>query len=157
MASSASTPSLQVSPLPAERFFHGALLLLIASSIATLIATGKIDPFASVLASLGMAYKAYRWWRHEPTELSHRVATIMVLSYLVVFPLDILIFSRAYVSNSANPALYAALLGSIHFLLFVMLVRFYSATSDRDAFFLRSWRSPESSPPPFLRSIHFSS
>jgi len=136
MASSATTPSLQVSPLPAERFFHGALLLLIASSIATLIATGKIDPLAAVLAALGMAFKAYRWWRHEPTELSHRLATILVLSYLVVFPLDILIFSRAYVSNSANPALYAALLGSIHFLLFVMLVRLYSATTDRDAFFL---------------------
>src|ERR1700722_3733880 len=136
MASSATSPPLQVSPLPAERFFHGALLLLIASSIATLIATGKIDPFASVLAALAMAFKAYRWWRHEPTELSHRLATILVLSYLVVFPLDILIFSRAYVSNSANPALYAALLGSIHFLLFVMLVRLYSATTDRDAFFL---------------------
>src|ERR1700749_989151 len=136
MASSATTPSLQVSPLPAERFFHGALLLLIASSIATLIATGKIDPLASVLAALGIAYKAYRWWRHEPTELSHRLATILVLSYLVIFPLDVLIFSRAYVSSSANPALYAALLGAVHFLLFVMLVRLYSATTDRDAFFL---------------------
>jgi transglutaminase-like putative cysteine protease len=48
----------------------------------------------------------------------------------------VLIFSRSYVSNSANPALYAALLGAIHFLLFVMLVRLYSATTDRDAFFL---------------------
>src|ERR1700685_4222048 len=136
MASSAPSSPLQVSPLPAERFFHGALLLLIASSIATLIATGKIDPFASMLAVLGMAFKAYRWWRHEPTELSHRTATGLVLGYLVIFPLDVLIFSRAYVSNSANPALYAALLGAIHFLLFVMLVRLYSATTDRDAFFL---------------------
>jgi protein-glutamine gamma-glutamyltransferase len=136
MASSATSPSLQVSPLPAERFFHGALLLLITSSIATLIATGKIDPLASVVAALGMAYKAYRWWRHEPTELSHRTATVLVLGYLVIFPLDVLIFSRAYVSNSSNPALYAALLGAIHFLLFVMLVRLYSATTDRDAFFL---------------------
>ena len=132
MASSATTPSLQVSPLPAERFFHGALLLLIASSIATLIATGKIDPLASVLAALGMAFKAYRWWRHEPTELSHRLATILVLSYLVVFPLDVLVFSRAYVSNSANPALYAALLGSVHFLLFVMLVRQIGRASCRE-------------------------
>src|SRR5262249_36287344 len=38
--------------------------------------------------------------------------------------------------NSPNPPLYAALIGAVHFLLFVMLVRFYSAASDRDALFL---------------------
>src|SRR5215475_2086907 len=115
MASSATSPSLQVSPLPAERFFQGSLLLLIASSIATLIATGKIDPISSVIAALAMAYKAFRWWRREQPELSHRIATLLVLGYVVIFPLDVVIFSRAYVSNSANPALYAALLGAVHF------------------------------------------
>ena len=83
-----------------------------------------------------MAYKGFRWWRHEQPELSHRLATVLVLRYLGIFPLDVIIFSRAYVANSSNPALYAALLGAIHFLLFVMLVRLYSATTDRDAFFL---------------------
>ena len=38
--------------------------------------------------------------------------------------------------HPSNPSLYAALLGAVHFLLFVMLVRLYSATTDRDAFFL---------------------
>ncbi len=83
-----------------------------------------------------MIFKGYRWWKREQPELSHRVATFLVLGYLVIFPLDVLLFSRAYVSSSANPALYAALLGAIHFLLFVLLVRLYSATTDRDAFFL---------------------
>jgi len=136
MASSATSPSVQLSPLPAERFFQGSLLLLIGSSIATLIATGKVDPIASVIAALAMVYKAYRWWKREQPELSHRVATFLVLGYLVIFPLDVLLFSRAYVSNSPNPALYAALLGAVHFLLFVMMARLYSATTDRDAFFL---------------------
>jgi hypothetical protein len=136
MASSATSPSLQVSPLPAERFFQGSLLLLIGSSIATLIATGKVDAIACVIAALAMIFKGVRWWRHEPTELSHRIATLLVVGYIAVFPLDVLIFSRAFVSTSANPALYAALLGAVHFLLFVMLVRLYSATTDRDAFFL---------------------
>jgi transglutaminase-like putative cysteine protease len=136
MASASTTPSLRVSPLPAERFFQGSLLLLIASSIATLIATGKLDPVACVLATIAMAYRCVRWWRHQQPELSHRMATLLVVSYLAVFPLDVFLFSRAYVANSSNPALYAALLGAIHFLLFVMLVRLYSATTDRDAFFL---------------------
>jgi hypothetical protein len=140
MASSATSPvpspALQVSPLPAERFFQGSLLLLIGSSIATLIATGKIDPISCIIATLAMIFKGYRWWKREQPELSHRVATFLVIGYLVIFPLDVLLFSRAYVSTSSNPALYAALLGAIHFLLFVLLVRLYSATTDRDAFFL---------------------
>src|ERR1700759_246337 len=136
MAASATSPSMQLSPLPAERFFQGSLLLLIGSSIATLIATGKIDPIACVIAALAMIFKGYRWWRREQPELSHRIATLLVVGYIGVFPLDVLLFSRAYVSASTNPALYAALLGAIHFLLFVMLVRLYSATTDRDAFFL---------------------
>jgi len=49
---------------------------------------------------------------------------------------DVVFLSRAFVATSSNPALYAALLGAVHFLLFVMLIRLYSATTDRDALFL---------------------
>jgi transglutaminase-like putative cysteine protease len=83
-----------------------------------------------------MTYKSFRWWRRKPIELSHQTATVLVVAYLVIFPLDILFLSRAFVAGSSNPSLYAALLGAVHFLLFVMMVRLYSATTDRDAFFL---------------------
>jgi len=136
MASSASAAPPGVPSLPAERFFRGSLLLLIFSAIATLIATGKLDVATCVLVSLAMLYKAVRWLRHQPPEMSQRTATWLVVSYLAVFPLDVFVFSRAIAATSANPSLYAALLGSVHFLLFVMLVRLYSATTDRDAFFL---------------------
>ena len=76
MASAAT--SVRVPTLPAERFFQGSLLLLIFSSIATLIATGKLDVLSCVLAVLAMLYKGFRWWRHKPIELSHRVATVLV-------------------------------------------------------------------------------
>ena len=134
MASAAT--SVRAPALPAERFFQGSLLLFIFSSIGALIVTGKLDLFSSVLATLAMVYKGVRWWRRQPVELSHRTATVLVVSYLVIFPLDIFFFSRVFVASSTNPSLYAALLGAVHFLLFVMLVRLYSAATDRDAFFL---------------------
>ena len=60
---------------------------------------------------------------------------MLVVAYLAVFPFDIF-SSRAHSSRHPRiPSLYAALLGAVHFLLFVMLVRLYSATTDRDAFF----------------------
>jgi protein-glutamine gamma-glutamyltransferase len=128
--------STRVPALPAERFFQGSLLLFIFSAIATLIATGKLDLVSCVLAMLAIFYKVFRWWQGKPRELSHRTATILVVAYLGIFPLDVFFFSRAFVATSTNPALYAALLGAVHFLLFVMFVRLYSAEADRDAFFL---------------------
>jgi protein-glutamine gamma-glutamyltransferase len=134
MAASAS--SVSVSALPAERFFRGSLFFLILTSIGMLIATGKLDSVACVLASIAVLYKGFRWLRRKRPELSHRTATWLVVCYLGFFPLDTFFVSRVFVAGSANPALYAALLAAVHFLLFVMLARLFSATSDRDALFL---------------------
>src|ERR1700682_3938904 len=134
MAASASVT--RVPALPAERFFRTSLFLLMATAIATLVSTGKLDLITVIVAPSAVLYKGVRWWRRCPAEIPQRFATRLVVAYLLVFPLDVLFFSRSFVSASPNPALYAALLGAVHFLLFVMLVRLYSATSDRDALFL---------------------
>jgi len=132
----AVSPVTTIPVLPAERFFRVSLLLLIFSSVGTLALTGKLDPITAILAPAAVIYKAVRWWRGRPNELPNSRATILVLAYLAFFPFDVFIFSRLIVVNSANPPLYAALLGSVHFLIFVMLVRLYSAVTDRDAVFL---------------------
>src|SRR3984893_9002635 len=128
--------STGVSVLPAERFFRASLLLLIFTSLCTLALTGKLDPFTAVLAPAAVIYKAIRWWQGRPNELQNSRATWLVIAYLAFFPLDMFILSRVLVQNSANPPLYAALMAAVHFLLFVMLVRLYSAVTDRDAVFL---------------------
>ncbi|MHB8500231.1 MAG: transglutaminase TgpA family protein [Candidatus Acidiferrales bacterium] len=134
MATSASATS--VPALPAERFFRTSLLLLMATAVATLVSTGKLDLFTMIVAPSAVLYKGVRWWRRRPAEIPQRVATRLVVAYLLVFPLDVLFLSRAFVAGSSNPGLYAALLGAVHFLLFVLLIRLYSATTDRDALFL---------------------
>src|SRR5271154_3887052 len=134
MAASTSIPYL--STPPAERFFRLSLFFLLFVSVATLATTGKLDVFSSVLAIAAMFYKGVRLWISQPAELSARNATFLVIGYLAFFPLDVLLLSRAFVANSPNPPLFAALIGVVHFLLFVMLIRFYSATTDRDALFL---------------------
>jgi protein-glutamine gamma-glutamyltransferase len=134
MAASASATS--VPALPAERFFRASLFLLIATAVATLVSTGKLDLLTMIVAPSAVLYKGVRWWRRRRAEIPPHIATRLVVAYLLIFPLDVLVLSRAFVTGSSNPALYAALLGAIHFLLFVMLIRLYSATTDRDALFL---------------------
>jgi hypothetical protein len=134
MAASATLTS--VPALPAERFFRTSLFLLMATAVATLVSTGKLDLITMIVAPSAVLYKGVRWWRRCPAEIPQRIATRLVVAYLVLFPLDVIFLSRTFVSASSNPALYAALLGAIHFLLFVMLIRLYSANTDRDALFL---------------------
>ena len=132
----ASTSATTLARLPAEHFFRLSLFLLILTSVVTLASTGKLDPFTAVLAPLAVLYKGFRWWKGKPTELRQQTATWFVLGYLVIFPLDVLFISRSFVATSSNPTLYAALLGAVHFLLFVMILRLFSASTDRDAIFL---------------------
>src|SRR6202047_1732503 len=135
MAASATIPA-KLPALPAERFFRASLFFLILTAIGTLVSTGKLDLLTCVVAPLAMVYKSVRLWRGQAPELSNTTATWLVIFYLGFFPLDIFFFSRAFVANSTNPALLAALLAAVHFLVFVLLVRLYSASTDRDALFL---------------------
>ncbi len=134
MAAILSSPSAPA--LPAERFFRTSLSLLMLTSTLTLVSTGKLDIVTSFAAPLIVLYKSFRWWHGRPAELSHRTATWCVVAYLVFFPVDSFFLSRLAVGNSANPPLFALLLGAVHFLIFVSVVRFYSAVTDRDALFL---------------------
>jgi transglutaminase-like putative cysteine protease len=134
MASSVTAP--RVPALPAERFFRVAMSLFILTSILTLVSTGKLDLITSVVAPLVALYKGYRWWHGGGPELSHRAATWCVVLYILFFPVDALVLSRFFVGNSLNPPLFAALIAAVHLLIFVTLIRFFSASSDRDALFL---------------------
>jgi protein-glutamine gamma-glutamyltransferase len=134
MAATATTQA--ASTLPAEQYFRASLSLLVLSSILTLTSTGKLDLFTSLIAPLAALNKGYRWWHGRPAELSPRAATWCLLVYLAFFPVDALFLSRFFVGGSSNPPLFALLLAVVHFLIVAMLVRFYSASTDRDALFL---------------------
>ena len=133
MASTVATPA---SHLPADRFYRTALFFLVLTSVITLVATGKLDLFTTIAAPAFVLYKGLRWWRGFPAELPHAIATRLVVSYVFFFPIDGIFLSRSFAAASANPNLYSTLVASVHFLLFVTVVRLYSANTDRDALFL---------------------
>lgn len=134
MAATIATPALRA--LPAERFFRASLSLLVLTSVLTLASTGKLDLLTSILAPLAALYKGYRWWHGRPAEVSSRAATLWLLAYLPFFPVDAFFLSRFFLAGPSSPPLFALLLSVVHFLIVAMLIRFYSASSDRDALFL---------------------
>ena len=133
MASSVTTPA---QPLPAEHFFRAAVFFLVLTATLTLVSTGKLDLLTTLVAPLAILYKGFRWWRGHGPELKQTTATRLVLAYVFLFPIDALFLSRNLASGTSNGILYAVLLATVHFLLFVTVLRLYSAVTDRDAVFL---------------------
>jgi protein-glutamine gamma-glutamyltransferase len=118
------------------RYSEVSLFLLLVNGVASLLWTGKLDPITAVLAPLALAVKAWRYAQGKPPELSHRHVTGLVIVYIFFFPFDLLVISRAFAAGNPNVWLYAALHASIHLMLFVMLVRLFSASGTRDLLFL---------------------
>jgi len=129
---SSGTPALTA----VHRYFEVSLYLLLLTSVLTLISTGKLDPASIVVPPVALVIKGFRWWRGRGPELSPRAATGWVVAYLIFFPVDLGVFSRALAVNAPNPILYGALLAAIHLMLFAMIVRLYSARTTRDHVFL---------------------
>ena len=109
----ATPPSASAQALPAESFFRAALFFLVLTAVLTLVSTGKLDLFTTVLAPLAVLYKGFRWWRGDGPELQQGTATRMVIVFLVLFPLDALFISRNLVAGTVNVGLYAELMLAI--------------------------------------------
>ena len=119
-----------------RRHFEISLYFLLLTGVLTLVSTGKLDLFTMFALPAAMLYKGYRWWHGKGPEISNRAASWLTIAYFVFFPFDLWIISRMLAAGAQNPGLYAALLATVHLMLFATVVRLYSATKTRDYLFL---------------------
>jgi len=119
-----------------DRYFEISLYLLLLTSVLALVSTGKLDLVTMLGAPAALVVKGIRWLRGLKPELSARAATWIVALYLLFFPIDLWWVSRAISAGAQNPGLMAALLAAIHLMLFVMIIRLFSAQTTRDHLFL---------------------
>jgi protein-glutamine gamma-glutamyltransferase len=137
----ASAAPLRAEILPGHlsalrRHFEISLYLLLLTGVLTLVSTGKLDLVSILLLLAALLFKGYRWWRGKGSEISNRVGTWLTIGYFFFFPFDLWIVSRILARDAQNPGLYAALLATIHLMLFAIVVRLYSASTTRDYLFL---------------------
>jgi hypothetical protein len=128
--------SLPVHLSAIRRHFEISLYFLLLTGVLTLVCTGKLDLLTILVLPACMLFKGYRWWHGKGPEISNRVATWLTAAYFVFFPFDLWIISRVLAAGAQNPGLYAALLATVHLMLFATVVRLYSATTTRDYLFL---------------------
>src|SRR5580700_928708 len=119
-----------------RRHFEISLFFLLLTGVLTLVSTGKLDIDTIFALPAAMLFKGYRWWHGKGPEISNRVGTWLTVGYFIFFPFDLWVISRILAAGAQNPGLYAALLATVHLMLFATVVRLYSASTTRDYLFL---------------------
>ncbi|MGO9126495.1 MAG: hypothetical protein ACLP6G_16615, partial [Terriglobales bacterium] len=111
-------------PETIQRYFEVALYLLVLTGFATLASTGGLDLPTIVLAGGAVLFRGYCVAMQRTLLIPERWTTVLTLAYVAFYLADYLVISRAFVS----PA--------VHLVLFVLVVRLFSARRDRDHYFL---------------------
>ena len=107
-----------------RRYFDVALFLLIFTGFGTLASTGRLDFPTVLLVTTALLFRGYVLARRRRVLLSERWTNFLTVACIVFYLADQFVISRAFL-----PAL-------VHLVLFVMLVRLFSAQRDRDHYLL---------------------
>jgi protein-glutamine gamma-glutamyltransferase len=107
-----------------RRYLDVSLYLLIFTGFATLASTGQLDVATVVLVSVALLFRGYMLARRREAMLAERWTNLLTIACVGFFITDEFLISRSFLGSL------------VHLVLFVMLVRLFSAQRDRDHFFL---------------------
>jgi len=110
--------------LAIQRYFEIALYWLVLTGFATLASTGGLDLPTIVLAGGAILFRGYCVAMRRTLLIPEHLTTILTLAYVAFYLADYLVISRAFVSSA------------VHLVLFVLVMRLFSARRDRDHYFL---------------------
>jgi protein-glutamine gamma-glutamyltransferase len=107
-----------------QRYFEGALYLLVLTGFGTLASTGGLDLPTTLLASAAMLFRGYLHATRREFLIPERWTTGLTLGYAAFYLVDYFFVSRGF--------LYA----TVHLVIFALVARLFSARRDRDYYFL---------------------
>src|SRR6266700_1884698 len=107
-----------------RRYFDVVLYLLIFTGFGTLASTGRLDIPTVVLVTAALLFRGYALVRRRSVLLSERWTNLLTIGCVAFFIADEFLISHEFLS------------ATVHLILFVMLVRLFSAQRDRDHYLL---------------------
>jgi len=124
MAGNPQTPAEVTLAVAIRRYFDVALYLLIFTGFGTLASTGRLDVPTVLLVTLALLFRGYVLARRRQVLLTERWTNLLTIACVGFFIADDFVISRAFLG------------ATVHLVLFVMLVRLFSAQKDRDHYLL---------------------
>ena len=121
-----SRNSYGVVPLPTaiQRYFGLALYLLVLTGFGALASTGRLDSPTVLLTGGALLLRGYLLAKKRALLIPEYWTTILTLLYVLFYLADYVLLSRSFLT------------ATVHLVLFVMVVRLFSAQRDRDHYFL---------------------
>src|SRR5438105_10838073 len=107
-----------------RRYFDVVLYLLIFTGFGTLASTGRLDTPTVLLVTAALLFRGYALVRRRRVLLSERWTNLLTVGCVAFFIADEFLISHEFLS------------ATVHLILFVMLVRLFSAQRDRDHYLL---------------------
>src|SRR6266700_6590162 len=103
-----------------RRYFDVVLFLLIFSGFGTLASTGRLDLPTVLLVSAALLYRGFGLARRRQLLLPGNWTNLLTIACVGFFVADEFLVSRNFLG------------ATVHLVLFVILVRLFSAQRDRD-------------------------
>src|SRR6266478_3950387 len=124
--SSADTVRSTKAPPPAamQRYFQVALYLLVFTGFGTLAFTARLGTITVLMVIAALLIRGYLLIRGRNWLIAERWTSFLTLGYLAFYLADYFLFSGGFLN------------ATVHLVLFVMVVRLFSAHRDRDYYFL---------------------
>ncbi len=117
-------PATASLPGALQRYFEVALYLLVFTGFGTLASTGGLGLVPVAVVSLALLFRGYLLFRRRAWLIPERWTAILTLGYVAFYLADYFLISGGFLN------------ATVHLVLFVMVVRLFSAHRDRDFYFL---------------------
>jgi transglutaminase-like putative cysteine protease len=117
-------PSTTVLPGALQRYFEIALYLLVSTGFATLASTGGLGSGTVFLVIAALLVRGYLLFKGTTWLIPERWTAWLTVGYVAFYAADYFLISGGFLN------------ATVHLVLFVMVVRMFSAHRDRDFYFL---------------------
>ena len=107
-----------------QRYFEIALYLMIFTGFGTLASTGGLGIATALLVGVALLFRGYLLFRRHAWLIPEHWTAFLTIGYVAFYAADYFLISRGFLN------------ATVHLVLFVMVVRLYSAQRDRDFYFL---------------------
>lgn len=124
MSAADISPAGQATPPALERYFQIALYLLVLTGFATLASTAGLGVVTVLFVSIALLFRGFLLFSGRNFLIPERWTTTFTIAYVAFYLADYFAFSRTFLAST------------VHLVLFVLVLRLFSARRDRDHYFL---------------------
>lgn len=107
-----------------ERYFQITLYLLVLTGFATLASTAGMGIVTTLFVAAALLFRGFLLLSGRDLLIPERWTTALTIAYVAFYLADYLAFSRAFLG------------ATVHLVLFVLVLRLFSARRDRDHYFI---------------------